>query len=99
MPAAYFLTYIVLFGGVTRLVLDQRPPSWVVFLLVVAFFIGWFIVIGLAKAHDEGRHKSGTLLSSGVKDGLGLLKGWVSYMVGLALVSGVIFLLFEYPHT
>lgn len=97
MSAVYFLTYIILFGSITKLVLNLNPPKWAVFLLIITFFVGWFIVIGLAQLHEEGRHKTGALLSSGSKEGLKLFIGWLAYMIGLALVSGVIFLLFAYP--
>lgn len=97
MPALYFIGYVLLFGGITKLVLDQNPPKWVVVLLIVGFFIGWFIVIGLAMARAQGVHKGGDLASGGIRDGLRLLKSWLVYIAGLALVTGILFLAFEWP--
>ena len=98
MPIAYFIAYIVGFGVITRLVLAQSPPKLIIWLLVIAFFVGWFVVIGMATTYDASR-SSKKAFKSGPKEGIKLLMSWVAYMLGMVVISGLIYFIFVWPHT
>jgi hypothetical protein len=98
MPAVYFIVYIALFGGLTKLALDQHPSPWMGLLLFVVFIVGWFIVIGIAVKRSEGGKGAAEVIPRGIEDGLRLLRSWASYMLGLVFIAGLIYLLFGWPN-
>ena len=98
MPIAYFIAYIVGFGVITKLVLAQNPPKLIIWLLIIAFFVGWFVVIGMATTHDQSR-SSKEAFKSGPREGIKLLKSWGAYMLGMVAISGLIYFIFVWPHS
>jgi len=92
MPVIYFIAYIVGFSVITRQVLAQNPPTWAVWLLVVAFLVGWFVVIGMAVKRDQSG-SSWEALKSGPKEGMNLMKNWGACVLAMVLIAGLISLL------
>lgn len=91
--AGSFIGYILLFGVFINIVLASDPPEIVWYVLVMMFFFGWFLVIGLVMEYDEARHTKAPFFVKGVKSGIVFLKGWLVYMLGLAVIVGILMLL------
>ena len=86
--ALLMLTYILGFGVVVQLVLGAHPPQWAIYLLVAAFFVGWFVVLGIVGRVDAGRSVAG-----GPREGIAFMLEWAKYLVFLAAIGAAVWLL------
>jgi hypothetical protein len=94
MPAVFIFGYIIAFSLITRLILPTSPPQWAVWLVFVAFIIGWFLVIGVMTATDSGVRGISRILHEGSAFGISLMRWWLLMSAILFSLALIIFLLF-----
>jgi hypothetical protein len=97
MSIGYFISYIIGFSIITNLVLAQNPPKLIILALIICFVAGWFVIIGMAITHEATKSFK-EAVKSGPKEGVKLLRNWSAYILGMVAISGVVYLLFIWPH-
>lgn len=92
--AAYIFGYVILSAIAGKLFLDRHSSQVEVWAFVVAWFIGWFLMLGLLTTHDQA-NLPGMTIGKRLKEGLNLLKSWAWGMAALVLVAVIFSALIE----
>jgi uncharacterized membrane protein len=90
IPGSLILVgYVIVCGIAVRLLTGWRKGNEVgVYLLLAAFFIGWFFVITYLVERDEKRNEEAVVVRT-VKSGIEVIKIWLLYILGILVVGGV----------
>ena len=77
-----FLAYLFLMGSFLGCLMDKTNSGFAIFLFLVLFIVGWFVVIGICSKDENESVKNGII------GGIEFLKTWLFYIVfsiGLAI--------------
>ena len=81
--------YVVVCGIAVRLLTGWRKENEVgVYLLLTAFFIGWFFVITYLVERDGKRNEESVVVRT-EKSGIDVFRIWLLYILGILIVGGV----------